>query len=48
MEAWLHDYLYKKEYPNEIGKIIREKYENGGIQNESNFEEVLKNVLSYC
>ena len=48
LNNWLHDYLYKKEYPNEIGKIIREKYENGLIQNESNFEEVLKNVLSYC
>ena len=48
LNNWLHDYLYKKEYPNEIGKIIREKYGNGLIQNESNFEEVLKNVLSYC
>lgn len=43
---WLHDYLYKKGYPNEIGKIMRIKYEQGFIKSDKEFEEVLKNVLS--
>ena len=34
LNNWLHDYLYKKNYPIEVGKIIREKYENGLIRNE--------------
>ncbi len=42
---WLHDYLYKKNYPIETGKIMRDKYENGLIHNESDFKEVLNNVL---
>lgn len=48
LNNWLHDYLYKKNYPIEVGKIIREKYENGLIRNEEQFKEVLKNVLSNC
>ena len=46
MNNWLHDYLYKKDYPNEIGKIMRKEYESGHITNVSEFEEGLKNVLS--
>ena len=46
LNNWLHDYLYKKDYPVETGKIMREKYENGLIRNEYEFKEVLKNVLS--
>lgn len=45
---WLHDYLYKKNYPNSIGCIMRKKYEDGLIQSSFHFEEVLKNVLSNC
>lgn len=45
---WLHKYMYKKDYPIEIGKLLREKYENGKIRNDSEFEEALKNVLSDC
>lgn len=37
--------LYKKSYPVETGKIMREKYENGLIRNEHEFKEVLNNVL---
>ena len=48
MNNWLHDYLYKKDYPVEIGRIMRVKYENGKIRNESEFKEVLENVLSDC
>ena len=42
---WLHDYLYKKKYAIETGKVMREKYENGFIQNEHEFKEELSNVL---
>ena len=45
LNNWLHDYLYKKSYPIIIGKILREKYENGLIRNEYEFKEVLNNVL---
>ena len=43
---WLHDYLYKRDYPSKVGKIMCEKYENGIIKNEREFKEALTNVLS--
>lgn len=43
---WLHDYLYKKNYPSEIGRLLRSQYERGRIKNVVSFEEALKNVLS--
>lgn len=46
LNNWLHDYLYKKNYPIETGRILREKYEIGLIRNEHDFKEVLSNVLS--
>ena len=46
MISRLHDYLYKKNYPIETGRILREKYEIGVIRNEHDFKEVLSNVLS--
>ena len=46
LNNWLHDYLYKKDYPNEVGKKMREYYENGKIRNADDFKEVLANVLS--
>lgn len=46
LNNWLHDYLYKKKYPIETGRVMREKYENGLIRNKHEFKEVLNNVLS--
>lgn len=46
LNNWLHDYLYKKNYPIETGRILREKYEIGVIRNEYDFKEVLSDVLS--
>lgn len=46
LNNWLHNYLYKKDYPEEIGRIVRKKYENGLIRNEHEFKEVLNDVLS--
>lgn len=46
LNNWLHDYLYKKDYPNEVGEKMREHYENGKIRNVDDFKEVLENVLS--
>lgn len=48
MNNWLHDYLYKKNYPVEIGKLLRDRYENGRIRNETEFKEALEDVLSDC
>ena len=45
---WLHDYLYKKDFPNTVGYIMRKKYENGLIKTDIEFEEVLRDVLSSC
>ena len=42
LNNWLHDYLYKKSYPIEVGKILRVKYESGMIRNEHEFKEELK------
>ena len=48
INKWLHKYLYKKNYPNEVGLKLRKLYENGKILNENMFQEVLVNVLSDC
>lgn len=37
LNNWLHDYLYKKNYPDEIGRMLRIKYEEGKIRNENEF-----------
>lgn len=46
LNNWLHDYLYKKNYPLSVGQTMRAAYEKGKIHNVKEFEEVLKNVLS--
>ena len=45
---WLHKFIYKKNYKNEIGLQLRKMYENTMIQTEQDFKEALKNVLSDC
>ena len=45
LNNWLHDYVYKKNYPLSIGKELRKQYENGKINNLEEFEEVLQHVL---
>lgn len=34
------EWKYKKNYPIETGKIMREKYESGLIRNEHEFKEI--------
>ena len=46
LNNWLHDYLYKKNYPSELGALMRKYYEAGKIHHETEFQEVLKDVLS--
>ena len=41
LNDWLHDYLYKKNYPLSYGKEIRLLYEQGYIRSLNDFEEVL-------
>ena len=48
MNNWLHDCVYKKGYPNQIGQKLRFFYEDGKIKNISEFQEVLDCVLSGC
>lgn len=43
---WLHINLYKHTKTNNIGIILREKYDNNKIKSEEDFKEALKNVLS--
>ena len=45
LNNWLHAFLYKKGYPNEIGIEMRKAYEEGKVKNAVEFEEVLNNVL---
>lgn len=46
LNNWLHDNVYKKNYPESVGILLREKYEKGAIRNEDDFMEVLKCVTS--
>ena len=48
LNNWLHCYLYKRNYTNTVGQILRKQYEDGKIRNREEFEDVLKNVLSNC
>lgn len=45
---WLHIHLYKHTDNNDIGILLRKKYDNNEIKNENEFKETLKNVLSNC
>lgn len=47
LNNWLHKYIYKRGYPDNIGKALREAYECGKIgDHEEKFQEVLNHVLS--
>lgn len=48
LNNWLHEYLYKKNISDNVGKIMRKAYEAGKIKNVMEFEEVLNNVLLNC
>jgi len=43
---WLHKYIYKKSYDSSVGSQLRKIYEDGLIQTERKFREILSNVLS--
>lgn len=45
---WLHKYIYKKNYENEIGLRLRKMYEGAKIQTEQEFKEALEHVLLDC
>lgn len=45
---WLHKYVYKKGYSDEMGLQLRRLYENARIQTERDFKEALEHVLSDC
>lgn len=40
LNDWLHDYIYKYNYPNIIGQTLRKSYENGQIKNKQEFEVI--------
>ena len=46
LNNWLHKYVYKRKYKDQVGYRLRQAYESGKIKNESEFKEVLGNVLS--
>ncbi len=46
LNNWLHEYVYKKSYTNDIGRKLRKKYEEGKIRTQKEFREVLEHVLS--
>ncbi len=46
LNNWLHKYVYKRGYKNQVGYCLRQTYESGKIKNESEFKEVLGDVLS--
>ncbi len=48
LNNWLHDYLYKNDYPPELGIELRKRYEHGEILSEKDFTGVLYNDLLGC
>lgn len=46
LNDWLHDYVYKKAHPAEVGEKMRQLYEQGQITNLEAFKEALEDVLS--
>lgn len=48
LNDWLHDYVYKKNYPASVGSTLRIRYEYGGLTGLESFKEAMSNVLSDC
>lgn len=48
LNDWLHDYVYKKNYPASVGSTLRIRYEHGGLTELESFKEAMSNVLSDC
>lgn len=46
LNNWLHKYVYKRKYKDQIGFYLRQEYEHGNIKNENKFKEALWHVLS--
>lgn len=45
LNNWLHKYVYKRNFNNEFGCILRKEYESGKIKTEKEFLEVQNHVL---
>ena len=45
---WLHKYVYKKNYTQELGLELRKMYEGAKIVTEQDFKEAMKYVLFGC
>ena len=43
---WLHKYVYKRGFDDQIGCMLRQAYENAKIRNENEFRERFNDVLS--
>ena len=42
---WLHKYVYKRQYNDVVGCIMRKEYEKGKIRLENEFKEALNRVF---
>lgn len=45
---WLHKYVYKRNYAQELGSELRKMYEGAKIMTEQDFKEAMKYVLLGC
>ena len=45
---WLHDNLYKRDFPDEVGQKLRKLYDNGRIRTEKDFLNLLEEVMAEC
>ena len=45
---WLHDNLYKRDFPDEVGQKLRKLYDNGRIHTEKDFLNLLEEVMAEC
>ena len=48
MNNWLHDNLYKRDCPDEVGQKMRKMYEQGRIRTEKEFRDLLEEAMAGC
>lgn len=46
LNNWLHKYVYKRNYDNNVGSLLRQAYEAARIRNEDEFREMMEKCVT--
>lgn len=46
LNNWLHKYVYKRKYDNNVGSLLRQAYETARIGNEDEFREMMEKCVT--